>query len=485
VHEIEWLAPPSLRGQKSSQSDTRKRTEIFYEFLYYLFDSFLIPLIRSNFYVTESSTDKYRLFFFRHDVWRYVAEPAMAALKTKMFEEVKTEDALRILEARQLGFSQVRLLPKQTSMRPIMNLRRRTAIRGKQRVLGPSINSILGPVNSVLKLEKVSSLPSHANCEIKADETVPKALNPSRLGASMFSVGDIYQRIKAFKSRLGPGPHNNLFFAKIDVQAAFDTIPQDAIITLLNQIPQHVQYALLKHVEIAMSDATGPKSVARPYKRWHITALAAAAATERNGGGVRAQPSFPDRVEQSLALKRRDTVFVDSAVRRTLKARDILALAAEHIAQNLVRIGKKYYRQKEGIPQGSVLSSMLCSWFYADLERRRLGFLLESEDCLLMRLIDDFLLITTDRGKAERFVEVMTAGVPEYGVTVNPKKSLVNFDMVVGGEPVPRPEGVRDRFPYCGLWIDCKTLGIVKQRDGLQEPGMSYTAALSSISRSC
>jgi len=310
---------------------------------------------------------------------------------------------------------------------------------------------------------------------------VPKSLNPTRLGASMFSVGDIYHRIKAFKSRLGPGPHNNLFFAKIDVQAAFDTIPQDAIITLLNQIPQHVQYALLKHVEIAMLDAAGPKNVTKPYKRWHITAAAAA---ERNGGGVCAQLSFPDRVEQSLALKRRDTVFVDSAVHRTLKARDMLALAAEHIAQNLVRIGKKYYRQKEGIPQGSVLSSMLCSWFYADLERRRLGFLLDSEDCLLMRLIDDFLLITTDRAKAERFVEVMTAGVPEYGLTVNPKKSLVNFDMVVGGEPVPRPEGVRDRFPYCGLWIDCKTLGIVKQRDGLQEPGMSYTAVPCSISQS-
>lgn len=149
-----------MGNQKSSQSDTKKRTEIFYEFLYYVFDSFLIPLIRSNFYVTESSVDRYRLFFFRHDVWGYVAEPAMTLLKTNMFEEVKTEDALRILASRKLGFSQVRLLPKQAKMRTIMNLRRRMLQHGDKRILGRSINSILGPVNSVLKLEKVSSLPA-------------------------------------------------------------------------------------------------------------------------------------------------------------------------------------------------------------------------------------------------------------------------------------------------------------------------------------
>jgi telomerase reverse transcriptase len=121
-----------------------------------LFDSFLIPLVRSNFYVTESNVDRYRLFFFRHDVWRYVAEPAMAALKTSMFEEVRMEDAFRILQSRKLGYSQVRLLPKLNKMRPIMNLRRRTLVRGDKQILGPSINTILGPVSSMLKLEKVS-----------------------------------------------------------------------------------------------------------------------------------------------------------------------------------------------------------------------------------------------------------------------------------------------------------------------------------------
>lgn len=80
----------------------------------------------------------------------------MAELKGKMFVEVKRDDALEILNSRRLGYSQVRLLPKQTSVRPIMNLRRRMISSKDKKVLGYSINSILSPVYNMLKLETVS-----------------------------------------------------------------------------------------------------------------------------------------------------------------------------------------------------------------------------------------------------------------------------------------------------------------------------------------
>ncbi|KAL2018698.1 hypothetical protein VTK56DRAFT_472 [Thermocarpiscus australiensis] len=450
VRDIEWLTPPGLGNQKSCLSDMRKRTEIFYEFLYYLFDSFLIPLIRSNFYVTESSVHRYRLFFFRHDVWRYVAEPAMAVLKTKMFEEVRTEDALQILQSRRLGFSQVRLLPKQMTMRPIMNLRRRTLLQGNKKILGPSINSILGPVSSVLKLEKTR--------------------NSNRLGSSMFSVGEIYQRIKSFKSRLGDG-HHDFYFAKVDVQAAFDTIPQDAVMELMKQILRQSNYKLAKHVEVCLLEmASGGGNNVKASKRWHTVAKAA--------GDTK---SFPQMVEESLAAKRRNTVFVDSAAQQNLDTRELLALMAAHVEQNLVRIGKKYYRQKSGIPQGSVLSSMLCNYFYADLERNHLSFL-QANDCLLLRLIDDFMLITTDKGKARRFVETMHRGLPRYGVTVNPEKSLTNFPLTLQGFVVARPNDSR-KFPYCGLLVDCRTLEVSKQRENPKDPAVIFNSLTVEYSR--
>jgi telomerase reverse transcriptase len=71
-----------------------------------------------------------------------------------MFEEIPRDKAQKLLDSRTLGFSQVRLLPKQTGVRPIMNLRRRALKKGSN-ILGPSINSVLAPVYNALTFEKV------------------------------------------------------------------------------------------------------------------------------------------------------------------------------------------------------------------------------------------------------------------------------------------------------------------------------------------
>lgn len=155
MNDIKWLAPKNANSVRPSQSDTQKRLELCLEFIYYVFDSLLIPLIRTNFHVTESNVHRYKLFFFRHDVWRSLTEPVMATLKLTMFEEIQLERAQRILNSRRFGFSQIRLLPKESGVRPIMNLRRRTLKKGYKDVLGPSINSVLSAVHTMFTYEKV------------------------------------------------------------------------------------------------------------------------------------------------------------------------------------------------------------------------------------------------------------------------------------------------------------------------------------------
>ncbi|OBS26806.1 hypothetical protein FPOA_00749 [Fusarium poae] len=434
IAEISWLQPHNYGAQKPSRTDTEKRLEIFHEFLYFVFDSLLIPLIRNNFYVTESNTHRYRVFYFRHEVWRRIAEPAMADLKADMFEELKMNEALQILEKRELSTSQIRLLPKGNKLRPIMNLRRRSMARGPSKKLGRSINKVLGPIHSLLKLET--------------------RINPSKLGSTMFSVSDIYNRLKAFKETLSPG-HGKLYFAKADVKAAFDTIPQEAVIELMKSVPSQTKYTIMRHVEVKPGERAvidDDKYSSKAVRRWYASALS-----------ENENPAFTVRLEGDLAPKKKNTVFVDSAFRKTENTGELMSLLKEHVKQNLVKVGKKYYRQKVGIPQGSVLSSFLCNYFYADLESKHLGFL-DSPDCLLLRLIDDFLLITLDQNKAVRFVNAMHGGFPEYGVTVNPAKTMVNFDMLYDGEPV-RKYNHEKGFPYCGTAINCQTLDITKDRE--------------------
>jgi len=159
ISDLSWLRLPGQHlASRMDKGEFEKRREIFMEFVYWVFDSFVIPLIRTNFYVTESNVDRNRLFYFRHDVWLMLSEPSLASLKLKLFEEVPTERASKMLTSRALGYSKVRLLPKKTGARMINNLKRRPQfVRNGVTMLGRSINTVLGPVFTVLKYEKVRS----------------------------------------------------------------------------------------------------------------------------------------------------------------------------------------------------------------------------------------------------------------------------------------------------------------------------------------
>ena len=85
-------------------------------------------------------------------------------------------------------------------------------------------------------------------------------------------------------------------------------------------------------------------------------------------------------------------------------------------------------------------------------------------DGVLIRVVDDFLLITLEHHTAKKFVEIMHNGIPEFGARVNPSKTLVNFDIEVNGIRVNKIKGTL-QFPYCGITIHTKTLAIMRDFD--------------------
>lgn len=129
--EISWLRLSNRPEEKISKTDEAKRRQLLAEFVYWLFDSFIIPLLNTNFYVTMSGADSNRLFYFRHDVWKKLSEPTLTRLKSTMFDALEPKKAQRILGSRKLGFVQIRLLPKDTGARPIMNLGKRGQLVGQ------------------------------------------------------------------------------------------------------------------------------------------------------------------------------------------------------------------------------------------------------------------------------------------------------------------------------------------------------------------
>lgn len=272
-------------------------------------------------------------------------------------------------------------------------------------------------------------------------------------------MGDLYAKLKSFQSVLQKSP-KPLYFAKVDVKAAFDTIPQNEVLKFISSVPSESEYRIAKHFEAKPGVGYQEKNgKSKPMQKW--TALA------KPPGDLQ---SFDETLESKLAAAKKNTVFVENIVNQVRTTDELLELLVEHIKFNMVKIGKKYYRQKEGIPQGSVISSLLCNFFYAGLEMQHLHFL-RSEESLLLRLIDDSLLITTNPEHAKQFLQIMHDGVPAYGVRVNPDKTLANFEVTINGKKVPRLVGTH-KFPYCGTFIDTKTLNISKDRDRNKNLGM-------------
>ena len=375
-----------------------------------------------------------------------------------MFEELKTVQAKQILDARALGFSQIRLLPKSNGLRPITNLRRRiTKLQDGRVTLGRSINSVLAPVFNVFDFEKRKQ--------------------SALVGSALFSVGDMYSKLKSFAQnrQAGGSVGGRLYFVKADAKSCFDTIPQRKLVRVMEQIASEDEYRIARHAEIKASDVCNFRHArtiqSKPSRKFVSIA--------RAGTDL---PDFDEMIREGPARLRKNTVFVDGIVQMSQKKKKVLDLLKDHVERNIVKIGKKFFRQKEGIPQGSILSSLLCNYFYAQLEEENLGFL-EVGESILMRLIDDFLLITTNKAHARQFLQIMHNGVQDYGVEVNPAKSLANFEVVINGHRVPTlDDGVA--FPYCGNMINTKTLEITKDRNRRKATGIeSYPARLDHLLR--
>ena len=200
-----------------------------------------------------------------------------------------------------------------------------------------------------------------------------------------------------------------LYFAKVDVKACFDSIPQDKVLSLIRRFMKSDIYALSSTAQVR-----SPHIMRRPKGPSHIRPKVK---FQKHGHPAKRLVRAEEQAESMLGSKCSDTIFVGKVDVQVQKKQALIELLTQHIQSNVVKIGKRFYRQKNGIPQGSIVSSLLCNLFYSTLESGDLSFI-KSPNTILLRLIDDFLLISTAQATATKFLQVMHAGIPDFGISV-------------------------------------------------------------------
>ncbi|EPY89918.1 hypothetical protein CB1_000069005 [Camelus ferus] len=481
----------------------RLREAVLAKFLCWLMGTYVVELLRAFFYVTETTFQKNRLFFFRKSVWTQLQSIGIRQhLDRVRLRELSEAEVKRHQEARHaLLTSRLRFLPKPSGLRPIVNMDyvagARTAPRDKK---VQHLSSRVKTLFAVLNYERTR--------------------RPGLLGASVLGVDDVYRAWRAFVLPLrARHPAPPLYFVKVDVTGAYDALPQDRLVEVIAKVirPQestycvrryavvqratrgHVRKSFKRHVIVLTlvrvaggSPAVAPSQLRPPLHTSLAESGVGAQGHPLSGQGPQAstelekakglmpwaasmwgflllvvstladlQPYMRQFVEHLQATSSlRDAVVIEQSYCLNETGCSLFESFLRLVHNHVMRIGGRSYVQCQGVPQGSVLSTLLCSLCYGDMEDK--VFPGVQQDGVLLRLVDDFLLVTPHLTRAKAFLSTLVRGVPEYGCLANLRKTVVNFpveDGALGGQaPLQLP--AHCLFPWCGLLLDTQTLEV-------------------------
>ncbi|KAL3667294.1 hypothetical protein V7S43_007525 [Phytophthora oleae] len=437
VTKVGWMNVGS--NEKFCPPNERvKRQNLFESLLWWIVSSLVFPLLRNLFYITEAEGMANEIAYYQRPVWNVISTLALDDLEGGILQP--SSDQI-VSSERQLSTSLLRLLPKSSGVRPLMNLS--TAVDQTK----VSVNRSMEAVHRVLTFEM---------------ERQPKRL----LGASVRNIDDIYKRLKPLFRKISScsccGERQRAsdipmaYCVTVDVERCFDTIRPRKLYQLLKRTIQEEEYLIRKHW---VGRQVAPISSSKTEEPLPSTSFFFK--LER--------PAYPSGQlvgfdELAVQSRKKNSLFVDGVVYDYLTKARALELLKEHLSMNVVQVEGRDYVQQCGIPQGSVLSTTLCNLYYAHFERRVLRKSLPEvcdpatvpTSCCqheeLFRYTDDFMYITTDLKRARRFFKVMHEGNEDYGCFTNVSKSQANFEPESGLEDASR--ALEGGISWCGMLID-------------------------------
>uniref|UniRef100_A0A8B9E0A7 Telomerase reverse transcriptase n=1 Tax=Anser cygnoides TaxID=8845 RepID=A0A8B9E0A7_ANSCY len=385
------------------------REEILAKFLYWLMDTYVVELLRSFFYITETMFQKNMLFYYRKCIWgklqdigirNHIAKVHLRPLTSEEMEAIHQKKYLPMA-------SKLRFIPKVSGLRPIVKM---SGVVEAQTLSKESRAKKLNHYNTQLK-----NLFSVLNYE--------RTINTSVIGSSVFGRDDIYRTWKKFVKKVlksdGEIPH--FYYVKADVSRAFDSIPHDKLVEVISHVlkPEKKTVYCIRRYAVVMITGSGK---ARKLYRRHVSTFKDFTPDMKQ---------FVSRLHESTSL--RDAIIVEQSLTFNETSASLFNFFLQMLNNNILEIGHMENKLFRGVQQ----------------------------DGVLIRLIDDFLLVTPHLMQARAFLRTLAMGIPEYGFLINPKKTVVNFSV----DDIPECSKFKQLpncrlIPWCGLLLDTQTLEV-------------------------
>lgn len=454
-------------AQASFQLNTQPKN-ILRAFIYWIFTEFINPLVAVCFYVTEGEGHGSQLLFYRKPVWSVLMKMGKKQLNLSFSQLPPSDNSNKQYQDVPL----VRFVPKKKSLRPItnMNVRSRRPLT-KKFINSPQKSSLYNLLNVLRKLSSE---------------------NPSLIGFGAFGLDDIYEKIKSFRRspavldalKSGPG---NLYIAAVDIEKCFDNINTRILYNVVRdllrpkrnqsatQTPVFYAHNTVENDDIFSTQEESPnESLIHRYSVVHKINSMEKVFTKNLR--ILTSPGdltpFSDAAHE-ISANYHDAVISDYVVYPTVSTDEMLDVLRTHLFNHVVNFScdgqSSFYTQIKGIPQGSILSPLLCNLYYGHLESSCFGSAEQIQKVgldgrtLIIRLMDDYFAVSVDKDCIFNFLSTMYLQFKTFGATVNPDKSRVNFDCSFsydGSMKVVDKILDNSKMPWCGLLVDTNKLEI-------------------------
>lgn len=180
---------------------------------------------------------------------------------------------------------------------------------------------------------------------VQAILTYEKNKQSALFGSSIFGIHEFHQLLLGYKSKMGKSP-GNFYIVKADVTAAFDNILPDKLLGLVKDLLSQEPYILRRYINFYH---------ARGKWRYSLKSEASLLSDFKQ---------FPSYCQDILSMMHQNRVFINQNSEQLKFTAKILELLEDHLSRQYVKYNNKVYYLTNGIPQGSVVSALLCRQFF-------------------------------------------------------------------------------------------------------------------------
>lgn len=408
VEDFTWL--------KTNSSVTGEFQNLVENFIFWFFQRFVVRMVGTFFYCTEVSSNV-EILFFRHDVWEKISTPFLKEYFKRYLIENRTCRNHKSYLLSKFNHGRLRLVPKKAN--------------GEFRVL-------VAPQKGIDK-EESSAYFLHFKYVVYPVQCILDYIRRKRRThfPKVYSQNEIVEHIKIFKKALLKeyGFIPELSFIKFDIESCYDSIRRKKVMEVINHLLEHESGFFVRSQSILNPSTGSLKS--------------------RNVVNGSKQP-------------RKDEIYIDNVRTVYFTKQDVLEVLEMELFRTALSFNGQCYLRKDGLFQGSRLSALVVDLAYDDLVESQNIFKPQPDhNSLVVRLADDFLVISSDKKQILSLEKISHIGFPEYGARIKAEKMSIAHNNSSYGT-----------LQFCSLEISLKSLDTWKTSLLFNIPNFRFHSAL-------